>query len=122
MKIKLFDVVIFTFFFISSVIIFYKEFLVIKSSNNILLITTEKESYKYSLEENRIIQIKGKTGLTIIEIKDRKFRFIESDCVNKTCVKTGWVGLQNYPIICLPNRVSAYIIKNEDIEFDIITR
>ncbi|HOJ65145.1 MAG TPA: NusG domain II-containing protein [Spirochaetota bacterium] len=121
MKIRIVDIIILIIFLILSFIIISTR-IISKKDNNILLINTEKENFKYSLNENRTIVVNGKIGITIIEINNGRFRFVESSCQNKTCVKTGWVSISDYPIICLPNRVSAYIESNEEKDFDVITR
>ncbi len=117
-----YDIIIVIVFVIFILLIFYKQFLFFDKNSKILLIITERNRYKYSLDEERIIKIEGKIGDTIIEIKNGKFRFLDSCCLNKTCVKSGWVGIRNYPIICLPNMVTAYIESEKENDFDIITR
>ena len=53
-----------------------------------------------------IIHIPTKNNNTItLEISEsKKVRIIESDCPDKTCVKTGWISLPGQAIVCLPNR------------------
>lgn len=44
-----------------------------------------------------------------IEIKDGKARFAESDCPDKICVHTGYIGSGGQTAVCLPNAVSVVI-------------
>lgn len=121
--VSFYDILILVIFVGFILFFLYKQFLIDNKKGKVLLIITEKERYKYSLDDNKFIEINGKIGKTIIEIKDNKFRFKDSSCLNKNCVKTGWVSIVNYPVICLPNMVTAYIeSEKEQNDFDIITR
>jgi hypothetical protein len=83
-----------------------------KGKNSVLIIESPKERFYYNLNQKKILNINGALGVTRIEINNGRFRFIESACINKICINTGWISINNIPVICLPNRVSAYI-KNE---------
>jgi len=101
----------------------YFQFFRNKNNNKELFVKTEKETYYFSLNQTKKIEIKGELGLSVILIDKGKFRFIDSACKNKICVHTGWVSVENFPVICLPNKISAYIInKSEDTEIDGIVR
>ncbi len=84
---------------------------------------TNNSKYIYSLYQKKDIEIKGEKGITHIIIDNGKFRFIESECPNKDCVKMGWISLPYYPVVCLPNKVSAYIVNEKDEnQYDGISR
>jgi hypothetical protein len=89
-----------------------------------LMVTSPEGKFYYSMNQVKTIEIKGETGITVINIDNGRFRFTQSSCMNKDCIKMGWVSLKNYPVICLPNKVSAYIInKNEENnDFDEVVR
>lgn len=90
-----------------------------------MFVQTSKDEFVYSIDQKIIADISGDLGLTKIEIDNGKFRFLESPCKNKNCVNSGWVRLANFPIVCLPNRVSAYIMKEGDKDaslYDGVTR
>jgi hypothetical protein len=88
-----------------------------------LYIETDKAKYFYSMDQEKTIYVNGFRGITKIMIAKGKFAFIESDCPNKDCIKAGWVSMPNMPVICLPNRVSAYIVIDEkENKFDGIAR
>lgn len=44
------------------------------------------------------------------EIKDKKIRFLESDCPDKVCVNTGFIGSSGQTAVCLPNALSVKIV------------
>lgn len=83
-------------------------------------IDTPTASYEYPLNKDQTLQIHGSEGVTVIEIKDKQIRFVSSPCPGKTCIACGAVHRPNMPIVCLPNRVSAYITGKA--EFDAISR
>lgn len=43
------------------------------------------------------------------EIKDGRIRFTASDCPDKICVHTGFIGSETQTAVCMPNRVSITI-------------
>lgn len=86
-------------------IIFFNKIFLNKQSVHIY--SEGKEVYILSLNENNELNIKGKLGITTVEIKDRKVRITSSPCENKLCIKQGWKDSGS--IICLPNNVIVSI-------------
>lgn len=122
-KVTIFDILIIIFFIILIVISVKIQFFGKSEGTKKLYIFSDDEKYYYYMDKNKTITIKGKIGITVIEIKDGKFRFKESPCKNKICIHSGWISLENLSVACLPNKVSAYIF-NEDNEdkYDGISR
>ena len=104
-KITVFDICLLCFFIILIIFAFY-TFIKRSSENSQLYIKTAEDEYYYSLDQKKNIEIKGSVENTVIEIDNGRFRFYSSPCPNKDCVKMGWVSIPNYPVICLPNKVS----------------
>lgn len=121
-RVKIFDVFLTVFLFLITIFFSIKFFFVTKSDERNLLIETPTENYTYTMPVDKVLTVIGVRGETIIEIKGNKFRFVESACKNKDCVKNGWVSLPFYPVVCLPNRVSAYIETKKEIEIDGVSR
>lgn len=46
----------------------------------------------------------------VIRAEKGRIRFSESDCPNKTCVKTGWLTRPGAKAVCIPSRVVITII------------
>lgn len=90
------------------------------SSGSVVHIDTPTASYEYPLNKDQTLQIMGSEGITVVVIQNKTVRFVESPCPGKTCIGIGAVSRANIPIICLPNRVSAYI--TGEAEFDAISR
>lgn len=61
---------------------------------------------KYALNKDKIIELQGHKGPSIIEIKQGKARFIHSSCRNQFCVFHGWLTVAGDTTACLPNRIS----------------
>jgi len=71
------------------------------------------------LEQNRQLEVEGALGTSIIEIKNRQVRFIDSPCRGKQCVLTGWLDKDGQLAACLPNGVTVQII-GRDRRFDAV--
>lgn len=63
-----------------------------------------------SLNQDRVMEIKGPLGVSKIEIKQGKVRFLSSPCANQYCVHQGWLHRAGQAAICLPNRVSLELL------------
>ena len=55
----------------------------------------------------------------VFSVKDEKICILESDCHDKICCKTGYIGGSTRSIICLPKKVMVKIV-DEGAEADII--
>jgi len=51
-----------------------------------------------------------------IEVKDGRIAFIHSDCPDKVCVNTGFIGTPGQSAACLPNRVILIIEGNFGVD------
>lgn len=45
----------------------------------------------------------------VISYEGGKIRFKESNCPDRLCVRTGWIGANGQIAVCVPNRVSIKI-------------
>ena len=60
----------------------------------------------HSLLRDQVLKIDGAKGSSLIEIEQRKVRFIHSPCRNKFCIFHGWLTTPGDTMACLPNQVS----------------
>ena len=78
--------------------------------------------YEYSLSQDGIYKVEGALGITVIEIKNKKVRILDSACPNKTCVNQDFAN----PIVCLPNKVIIQLeIESENSspgDFDVVSQ
>lgn len=49
-----------------------------------------------------------------LEVKDGQICFMESDCPDKICIKSGYLSMRGQSAACLPNRVSVRIVKKDN--------
>ena len=64
----------------------------------------------FSLNQDRVLKVTGPLGVSSIEIKEGKARFVSSPCANQYCVHQGWLHHAGQAAICLPNRVSLELL------------
>ena len=72
---------------------------------------------KADLYQDRFLDVEGKLGISRLEIKDGKIRFISSPCDNKQCIHQGWIQQSGEIVACVPNTVSVRIL-GPDPRFD----
>ena len=118
-KIKYGDVLIFLFIIIFS--FFYGKTLIQNKTNKIIIDTYDK-SFRYDLNTDREITVKGLLGESKIIITNKEIMFETSPCRDKLCIKSGI--LKNAPIICMPNGISIRFEKNieNDMQIDSVVQ
>lgn len=77
------------------------------------------ETQRWPLTQDRRIDITGRMGVSQLEIKDGKVRFLASPCSGKQCVHAGRLHRSGEFAACLPNGVSVYVVGSAT-EFDAI--
>jgi hypothetical protein len=58
-----------------------------------------------SSRSNRLINISGHLGTSIVEVKPGAIRMKFSPCPDKYCMETGWIDQPGQIIACIPNRI-----------------
>lgn len=56
-----------------------------------------------------------------IEVEPGKIRFIDADCPDKVCVKTGWISEPGQTAVCLPHKMIIKI-QGKNSSYDQISR
>lgn len=72
------------------------------------------------LAEDAVLELRGRLGVSRIELRDGQARFTDSPCVGRLCVHAGWLGRSGQVAACLPNGVVLEITGGER-EFDAVT-
>ena len=63
-----------------------------------------------SLKKEQEFTLTTPEGHTLsFEVKEGRIRFVSSDCPDKICVNTGFIGTPAQTAVCMPNRVSITI-------------
>lgn len=55
------------------------------------------------------LDVPGAYGISTLEIRGQRVRFVASPCRNKVCVHSGWLAYSGGAAACLPNRVSIVL-------------
>ena len=88
-------------------------------ADSVVISTHDNKRIILPLDKDDMIEVEGPLGINVIEIKDKRARFVQSPCPNKVCIHSGWVEHNNDFAACLPNGV-LLSIGNEHQEFDAI--
>lgn len=48
------------------------------------------------------------------EVSDGRIRLCEADCPDKLCEKTGFIGASGQSIICVPKKITVFIVDNDN--------
>ncbi|MBI5569537.1 MAG: NusG domain II-containing protein [Desulfomonile tiedjei] len=76
----------------------------------------------YPLADERLIEVPGRLGLTVVRIKGGRACIESSPCPHKTCTKMGDVGPEGGVVVCIPNEVVVRTTKPRDDGIDAVTR
>jgi len=79
----------------------------------------DAEPIAAELSPDRILQVHGPLGDSVIEIKESQVRFLESPCTGQQCVHSGWLSAAGELAACLPNRISIQLLGQHPL-FDAI--
>lgn len=79
-------------------------------ANRVVIAVNGETLYNLPLYKNTEIKLEHNT----VSIKDGKVRVIWADCKNQICVNTAAADSSGGQIICLPNRVTVEVVKNEN--------
>jgi hypothetical protein len=73
-----------------------------------------------ALHEDTEVEVRGRIGVSRLEVRDARVRFVDSPCVGRQCVHSGWLAKSGQLAACLPNGVVLEVIGGER-EFDAIS-
>lgn len=76
-------------------------------------VVTPYGEYLYQMNQDRVVEIQGLIGITVMQIEDSKVRFLESPCSGKDCLH-GEIASNGEQIACLPNGVLATLSGADD--------
>jgi hypothetical protein len=73
-----------------------------------------------ALDTDRRIDVQGSRGISTLEVRDRRVRFVDSPCNGRYCVHAGWLDAAGQVAACLPNGVVAEV-RGSDRRFDAVS-
>jgi len=95
---------------------------ILPESQTVLIDADGKPAYVLPLNEDKTVSVEGSEGKTIVEIRGKRVRIMDSPCRNKLCIRQGWV--ETGGVVCLPNKVVVTIRGHEENDrgVDAVTR
>lgn len=100
--------------FLSVIILMLAAIVLIKNinvgANRVVITENGKTLYNVPLYKNTEIKLTHNTVL----IENGEVSVVWADCKNQICVNTPSVNSGGGQIICLPNRVTVEVVKNEN--------
>ncbi len=82
------------------------------TASHINIINGNEPPQQVSLEQDQVLDVKGRLGNSRIQIQQRRARFIASPCNNKLCIYQGWLQHGGELAACLPNRILITVKSN----------
>ncbi len=89
------------------------------SPAQVIITSTDRQITRIDITEERIIEVEGKLGKSVIEVADGKVRFVNSPCPHHLCMKRGWIDMPGDWIACVPNGILVRI--SGESGFDAVT-
>ncbi|MFC2091756.1 NusG domain II-containing protein [Elusimicrobiota bacterium] len=109
------------FVFAALVVFFLNTAIGLKRNQQMVLRKSGKIIYKTGLPEYRIIEVNSNSGGWILQLDGYRMKILGSTCPKQICVSYGWTSDLMGQVVCLPNRLSADIIRKRR-QVDAITR
>ena len=111
------DLLLIAFVLLAAAVIFFMGEASAQGTTAVVTLDGERVTeIKLEAAENESFSV----GNVVIEISDGSVRVADSDCPDKTCVKTGKLSECGDVSVCIPNRVAVEIIGEADDGVDII--
>ncbi len=95
---------------------------VLSGGDAIEIIVDGKMVGRYSLHEDRTIEVPGDLGKTTVRIKQGRAGITDSPCPHKICVRMGTVGREGGMVVCVPNKVVVKVGKGAPEGLDAVSR
>lgn len=98
---------LFLFSLIFSIIVLFYLFSRLQTvkGDTVIIQVDDKKFLKVSLSENGIVRVPGPLGISIVEIKNGKVKMLSSPCLDKLCIREGYISKPGQIIVCVPNRI-----------------
>jgi len=103
------DKILIVFFVLLNVLLFLKM-QTGTAGDWVVIEVDQQEVSRHRLSENRVVSVKGKLGITEVEIEQGKARILHSPCKNKICIKAGDIQYADRLIACIPNLIVVRVI------------
>lgn len=91
------------------------------SDTSSLVVKIGNEEKVYSLQNDRVFNVKNNGHTMLVQIKDGAVSVKSTDCPDKVCLHSGTISRTSQIIVCAPAEISLRIVGNEKGEYDAIT-
>lgn len=71
-------------------------------------------TFDLSEESDRTFRIESKEGWNDITIREGMIFVSDSDCPDKTCVKSGVLRYEHLPVVCLPHKLVIRFCEDDE--------
>ena len=115
------DIILTASILIVAVLVFFIIGLITKNGNYVEVKKNGEIIGKYSLAENRRVEIKDENGYNLLIIEDGKAFISEASCPDKLCVNQGKVSTNGKALVCLPNKTVITVYSDDDGEVDFVS-
>jgi hypothetical protein len=95
---------------------------VVSGGTEVEVIARGKSIGKYSLSQDRLIEVPGPLGTTLVEIEGGRVHIRSSPCPHKICTRMGELGKEGGALACIPNEVVVRVGKELTRELDAVSR
>lgn len=90
------------------------------TAHTALIETRDGQRATMALAHDARLELRGRRGPFIIEVRDGRARFLNSDCPQKLCVRAGWLTHAGETSACVPNGASLTLV-GDDPAYDALT-
>jgi hypothetical protein len=81
------------------------------STSKIEILSENKVVGRYSLSQNKLVDVTGPLGVTRVAISSGRVSILSSPCPHKMCMKMGDFGSEGGCLACVPNEI---IVRGEE--------
>lgn len=96
--------------------------MILTGGSTVEILTGDRVYAVYSLDRDRVIDVPGPLGPTVVKIEDGRAQVTASPCPHKLCVKMGSIGKEGGVVACVPNRVVLRIGDRGPDELDAVSQ
>lgn len=107
---------------LSAVLFFVLPGTVLSGGTTVEITACGRDAGTYPLNEDRVVEVKGARGTTVVEIHEGRVRVKSSCCPNKICVGMGAKGREGGVIVCIPNEVVVKVGSSQPQGLDAVSR
>lgn len=65
------------------------------------------------LDRDATLELQGRRGPFLVEVRDGRARVLDSDCPQKLCVRAGWLARAGESTACVPNGATLTLVGDD---------